>query len=261
MKTCADILNEHLAARQRRNPGYSLRAYSRDLKVHPGTLSSVLNGKRTLPVKLAPKIAERLGLTPRVKQQFFRAIEQSRSHLTTLLTETTSKTFELDDTHYHILAEWEHYAVLTLMDLKTFKSDVAWIAKRLNISPARVKVVLQRLEEAKLIARNSKDELSPVHMRLATNDSVASAALRAAHGEELDLAKKALAEIPRELRDFTSATMNLHPKHLPSAKEAIKRFRRELTELVEGDDATDVFQLCIQLFPLTDVESSEGINT
>lgn len=260
MKSCADILNEHLAARQRRNPGYSLRAYSRDLQIHPGTLSSVLSNKRALPTKLAPKIAERLGLTPKLRQQFFRSIEQSHSRLSALLAEPAHKSYELDETHFHIIAEWEHYAVLSLMEIKNFDSDPAWIAGRLNISTPRAKAVLQRLEDAHLITRDKDNKWKLVHASIDAPDGVTTPALRAAHKEELALAQKAVDDVALELRDITSTTLTLNPKNIGIAKQALRRFRSELMTLVEADDASEVYQFCMQLFPLTNVQDNKGNN-
>ena len=42
-----------------------------------------------------------------------------------------------------------------------------------------------------------------------------------------------------------------NPARLPAAKTAIRRFQDELSAILEGDDATEVYQLGVQLFPLS----------
>ena len=46
-------------------------------------------------------------------------------------------------------------------------------------------------------------------------------------------------------------TFSISEKNIPDAKEKIKQFKREIAELSEGEACTDVYQLNLQLFPLT----------
>ncbi|MNL65954.1 hypothetical protein D3C87_1903530 [compost metagenome] len=46
-------------------------------------------------------------------------------------------------------------------------------------------------------------------------------------------------------------------KNLPKAKELIRQFRHDLSELLEQGEADDVYRLNIQLFPLTHKPSAE----
>lgn len=52
------------------NPGYSLRAFARDLKISPQLLSNVINGKRGLSADLAVRVAKTLGLSEFEKTVF-----------------------------------------------------------------------------------------------------------------------------------------------------------------------------------------------
>ena len=63
-------LKECLSQKQKENPHYSLRAFSRDLDIHSSTLSQVLSGKRRLPLRRAGDIAKKLGLGPKEKTLF-----------------------------------------------------------------------------------------------------------------------------------------------------------------------------------------------
>ena len=67
-------LNEVLLARQQLNPRYSLRAYSRDLGIHPSSLSQILRGNRSLPSKYSNPIADRLPLKPEEREEFINSI-------------------------------------------------------------------------------------------------------------------------------------------------------------------------------------------
>jgi len=253
MLTLASYIAGHLASRQRRNPQYSLRSFARDIGLNPGTVSAIMQGRRTIPRARLGLVCDRLALSPR-----------QRAVVTKLWCEEASKasveapplteSVEIDETHYQILAEWEHFAVLSLIRTKGFQEDLVWIAKRLGISMARVKVVLSRLESIGFIGRAADGSLIRTAPPLKTSEGVVSAALQAAHKEELTLAGDALTSVSVDLRDISSMTMAMNPSRLLVASELIKKFRDEMAALCDEDDATEVFQLCIQLFPLTKIE-------
>lgn len=57
-------LKEVLVQKQRVVSSYSLRAFSRDLDMHPSTLSLVLQERRPLPKKNVEKVIQKLEMTP-----------------------------------------------------------------------------------------------------------------------------------------------------------------------------------------------------
>jgi plasmid maintenance system antidote protein VapI len=54
------FLNEELSRRVSTNPKYSLRAFSKSLKIHPATLSHLLKGHRSFTERLATRIGREL---------------------------------------------------------------------------------------------------------------------------------------------------------------------------------------------------------
>jgi uncharacterized protein (TIGR02147 family) len=72
------------------------------------------------------------------------------------------------------------------------------------------------------------------------------------HHAMLDLAKRALDDLPREERDISSLTLCVAEASLPRLKQRIRDFRRELLQLAEDDPAPErVVQLNFQMFPLS----------
>ncbi len=65
-----DWLRNEYKARRRKNPSYSLRAFSRSLSIGSGRLSEILSGKRGLGHKLAGRIADRLDFSLEDKKLF-----------------------------------------------------------------------------------------------------------------------------------------------------------------------------------------------
>jgi uncharacterized membrane protein (DUF106 family) len=46
-------------------------------------------------------------------------------------------------------------------------------------------------------------------------------------------------------------TMSIDVKKLPEARKIIKKFRREMSQFLESGNQTRVYQLGIQLFPIS----------
>ncbi len=244
-----EILSNEFATRQRRNKHYSLRSFARDLNIHPGTLSSVISGKRRLPQAAIDKVAKALNLSPMATRALSGHIQISSEVI-----HADREKLEDDERYFEIISEWEHFALLSLLDTKDFKNDVEWISARLAIGPIRAQVIVDRLTAAGFILIDAETgRWIKVFPRIATSDGIRSAALRKAHMDELDIAKEKLLSTEMELRDFSSMTMACSPKTLPAMRELIRRFRKEAEFLAEEESPTEVFQVCIQLFPLTQI--------
>ena len=61
----------------------------------------------------------------------------------------------------------------------------------------------------------------------------------------------ALEYSPVEERDVSSVTMAIDVQRIPLAKEAIRAFRRRLMRLLEAGSPDEVYNLNIQLVPVT----------
>ena len=78
-----------------------------------------------------------------------------------------------------------------------------------------------------------------------------SQALRISHRQSIEQALLALNEFPIELRDITSITMAIDLKRLPLAKKIIKEFRLKMSDVLEKGDQSEVYNLNIQLLPVS----------
>lgn len=244
-------LKEVFASRQRVNPAYSLRAFARHLDLNASTLSAVLKGKRGLPRKTIPTVAKQLKLSPVERAQFVISLQRASSMWPTPTAPSTRVLS--DELHHVIISEWEHFAILALMDAVDFESSTDWIARRLNISRWRVDSCLQHLIESQLIVRAKDESLSKTHAQFTTSDDVMSLALQKSHTESLQIAQQKLEAIPLNQRDFSSVMVTLSADHIALAKTLIRNFRKDFMALVEQTPGREVFQLNLQFFPLTNL--------
>lgn len=241
-------LSEQLDARKRKNPAYSLRAFARSLNVPPASLSQILLGKRPLTLKNALRMADRLELAPPERQAFLSSVvwqgtQNEQKPGVKQYTELEAETFA-------IISDWYHYAILSLGEIKPNFSEPKWIAKQLGITQIEARGALNRLFKLGFLKKVGRGftQATPC---LDIQSSSKVMALRKYHRQNLTLAEKALEDEPIPARDFNSMTMAIDPDLIPEAKEAIRKFRDEISNILERGNRRRVYTLAIQLFPIS----------
>jgi uncharacterized protein (TIGR02147 family) len=254
-------LKENLDKKQRLNPQYSLRAFARDIDLHPSTLSAVFRGKRSLPFKDARLVAKKLILTPKEETLFLESLFQVKTKLDQISVPESDERFMLDESHYKVIAEWEHFAVLVLFDTVGFKATNEEIAKRLGVTESRAEIVLNHLLTCGLIQQDTKGNLIKAHPRVRTTEDIKSQAIHQGHRDALELGIKKLDEIEVDLRDFSEMALAIDPERITEAKTIIREFRQKMAALLRDGEKTEVFQLAIQFYPLTKLKtkSKQGV--
>lgn len=158
---------------------------------------------------------------------------------------------------FEVVSAWYHYAILELTFVPGCKADPKWIAKKLGITHVEAAQALGRLAELGLLEiKNGRPIKTEAH--ITTSDGIFSAALRRRHQEILKKAATSIEQDSIEARDFSSMTMSIDPKLLPEAKRRIAAFRRELCSFLESSKRNQVYELSVQLFPLSKGELNEG---
>lgn len=252
-----NLLRQKLAEIQRSNPSYSLRAYARKVGVHVGALSHILNGKRNVSRELAERISKRLMLDPQQRSEVLGLFPEKRKYKKPGASgEVLSPRYlEFNASQFKIASEWEHFAVMSLLNCEDFTDSPAWISKRLGISETRAKQVTERLLQLGLFERNEQGRLTRSKQSFRTCDDVADVSLKRHHEQGFELAKESLYRDDVLIRDFTSLTMAIDPEKLSTAKELIRKHQDELSDLLETGHRTEVYRLSVQLFPLSRIEN------
>ncbi len=229
-------LQDEFSRRCRTNSSYSLRAFAKQLDFDSSTLSQILSGKRKVSDKIVQKVYDKLGQPP-IKNE-----------------NTSSQYMLLSMDAFTVISDWYHYAILDLTLIKNFKSDPVWISSQLGISQLEAKLAIERLLRlGMLVQKYGKLKLSKV-----TNTNYIEGQTSSAHKEyQRQIITKALHAIdncPQDRKDITSMTMAANSKKIKEAKEKIKKFRRELCAFLEDGEKDSVYQMGVQLYPLTKFE-------
>jgi uncharacterized protein (TIGR02147 family) len=239
------FLGDVLTKRQEKNPKYSLRAFARDLGISPGRVSELLHGRRLPGRDLILRIADALKLSPLETESLFRLVHRQK-----LVHKENGGARQLLADEYALIADLECYGLLMLMETEGFKSDIEWMANRLNVTPLRVQSILERLERLNLI-RCQAGVYERLQHRVTSTHDTPSDVLKESHANVMKHAMEALYTVDLPLRDITSITIPADPDKLSQAKEEIRLFRRKMAKLMGSGHKREVYNLNIQLVPMT----------
>lgn len=233
------VLKRELKRRKLKNTAISMRALAKDLKVSPASLSRVISQERSLSKTVAKRVAERLKLNTKETEKF--VVGQIVHGRKDLVSEQALA--------YKIIAEWEHYAIFEYLKM-TGSVAKREVSSQFEIPFARLDQVLQNLELAKLIEVKLGQiyKLSP---GLKTTEDVPSQALLDSHEQNAEIALRKLKTVPIESRDFSCVVLPVELDKVDFAKELIRKFRKDFIAVMGSETSKAIYQMNIQLFPLT----------
>lgn len=240
---------------QKNNLRFSLRAYAKRLDISPGALSGLLNGKRVVSKKIAMKIADKLMLDPQERSELISTFKEKKSEKIDIEYQ------QISSEQFRLLADWEHLAILSIINTSDFISNTNWIASRLGISENQASQAIDRLLHLGLLAKSEEGVLTRKNTALRTSDDVADISIRKSHDQTLDLAREALHRDEFEIRDFSAITFAIDPVHLAEAQAIIRKCQDDLSALLESGNQSEVYRFSTQLFPLTLVRKNTQENS
>lgn len=240
------ILLENYEKRRSLRPTYSYHSYARLLGISSGALSSILHGQRKISKKMALRLATNLKLEGSDLQAFLGEQESAGR-----IADRNLNYVKIQMDQFKLISEWQHFAILSLVETKDFKNKPEWMAKRLGIPVSKVQSAVERLLQFEMLQEKG-GTLRRTEARFSTSDNIVSMSLRQAHRKNLEMAGEALEKVPVELRDFIAMTSAIDMKKMPQVKELIRKFKDELSVLLDEGDRTEVYKLCVQFFPLTE---------
>jgi uncharacterized protein (TIGR02147 family) len=266
-KTTSSILRDVLARKISRNPGYSLRAFARDLGVSHTYLSLVMNGHKPLSMRKVLLFSKLLELSPDESSSFIRAGTRDLRNRAIRNPAPRARSaeeqaspilyYELESDRHSVLEEWYHLPIMDLTQTDGFRNDPKWIARRLGISPEQVKSAVNRLLRLQLL-KEENGTLVKTTNSLTIHPKESTRVLRAYHQSMIQKAWHALDSDRAEdieARNITAVTMPVDPARIEEAKKRISKFRRQLWKFLEGGNTTELYQFNLQLFPLSKPES------
>lgn len=231
---------------------------------HASSLSMVLSGERLPSKDMFNKLCEDFVLSHRESKYFellikLEKLKRQNKDVTDVLKEIQKilpekNHFSIDLKQFKVISEWYVVTIKQLIDTKDFVEDEEWICRRLRkkVTPSQVRHALQNLLDLGIIARDESGKLYNAKAGLITTNDVPSSAIRKHHYGMLERAQDALVEQDTHERQINSTTMRIDPEKLPEAKKMLFDFLKEFSGQFESTESSEVYQLNMQLFQLTE---------
>jgi transcriptional regulator with XRE-family HTH domain len=235
-------LQRQFTGRCKKNARYSLRAFAKFLSIDHSSLSQILSGKRPVSKKTVHAICEKLSANPQDLKSFGLI--------------KTSQTVDADymqmslDT-FAVISDWYHIAILELTFVSGFKADAKWISRKLSITTGEAKSAVERLKRLGLLLEENGSFIKSSKLLTNRSDVTTSAAHKELQRQIIEKALLAVDECAAEDKDITSMTMAIDTSNLEKARELTRKYRREMCALLEDGEQTQIYNLGIQLYPIS----------
>ncbi|MGK5086384.1 TIGR02147 family protein [Bdellovibrionota bacterium FG-2] len=259
------FLRERWEEKRKRNPGFSLRAWSRQMGCEShAPLHLMIAGKRLIPKKYIPFFVSTLKLTPKEGLYFETLVDLSRAkgveqktlyldRLKGLAPQTKVRMHEVDS--FRCLGDPLHTILLEMSVLAGFKSDPHWIQSRLSVKTSipRIQEAIERLLSLGLLKRREDGELIKTNQHLTNRPDVADLGSQEYHRKVSGLAADAVTTQKIEEREFNGYAFNIKKRDLPRAKQMMREFAQKFIQAIEApsQEGEESYQLNLQFFKLT----------
>jgi len=236
----------------------------------PGFFTQIIQGKSRLPASMVDNLCRALELTVK-EQAYFKLLAEfgqtethARKHelFKKLINMNTGTARTLTPEQYVVFDKWYYTAIHELLHYTPFNGDFHALAKRLAppISPAEAREAIALLLHLKMIGRNEqgvfvRSDAEP----LTTGFHPESVAINNYLLEMMKLAERSVETSPKEARSLSTLTVSVSENGYHRLEQELHEFRRRLLTLAKQDRFEDrLYQINLQMFPLTKIEKKES---
>ncbi len=257
------FLRAYYERRKKEKRGISLRAFSRRVGLRsPNYLKLVMDGERNLSPELAVRFGEACGLSGEGLDYFCALVahDQAKSASERALHHTRLRGFrrhrethKLADAQASYHAHWYLPAIRELAARADFSDDPKWIARTLwpSITAPEARRALASLLELGLLARDAQGSVVQAEPLVETKAGPLGHHVVSYHREMMRLGSESLERVPREQREIASLTLCLSPARAQQLKAELEQLENQLLQRYGSEDAEQVVQVNIQMFPLS----------
>lgn len=256
------FLNDFIAEEKANHSFFSLRYIGQKVGIDAGNLVKVLQEERHLSRRYVAPFIDLCRLRGRRAEYFILLIRycrcksnhQARELFEQLCELKQAPARKLEAQHYRYFSEWYHAAIRSLLDYYDFKGNTDELGAQLDppVSGAEAKRAIELLRALGLIAKQAHGRYKPTDKILSTGERWQSLAIEAFQEKVIELARQSIRRFSKEVRDISTITMNLSTEDFHKVMAVIKQCRQEILKIVdEAENSNNVYQLNMQLFPLT----------
>jgi uncharacterized protein (TIGR02147 family) len=258
-----ELLKALLENKKRENPYFSYRWLSKRAGISStGFLSLVLTGKRNISSDLASRLCEALKLSKKESTYFITLVlynqtenpEEKKRRFEKLISLRPSNVRSIAADQQQYFNKWYYSAIREIISVIEVSDNYRQILEIITpqVSVQEIREAIELLLRLNLIYRDKNHILKKTdNLITAAGSSVDPSAIRKYQSDSMDLAKTALYNIEKELRDISTVTLSTNKEGMEKIKTRIEQFRSEIMAIANQSKNCDrVIQLNVQLFPL-----------
>lgn len=249
-------LNDEFQERCSKNKRYSLRAFARDLKIAPSSLSETMSGKGGFSERAALRIAEELNLNAKEKGLFVSSVvtahsrsEQKRAFAKSEFQSLSTYQY---DSRVEVFSSWLTSAILEAPNLKHYQPTRTWLKEQFKISGEVLDRALAVLNTCGLVQFKEGGRIEISTINNFVNPKGPSPIMRAAHKQILGLSLKSVAEGNAQTRETCFSIFSTSKEDFEKKKKRVLEFIQSMSEdMNKTENAEEIYCLSVNLFPLT----------
>lgn len=219
--TVQKFMQSQLKKRQEKNPKFSLRSFARLLKTDPSSLSKILNGLRIPSDETVAKWVDCLKLSAEEADALKNAVAETHS-FNPLNAEFFESTYS-----------WVHPILLEALKLPNTSRNLPMLAELFGMSIGEVEQTIAFLENHQILQKNTQGTGYTPSNLTTVQIPYTSDLRRNLQKKYLEMAQKALDEVPLEKRDNSTLTVAIHTDDIPAMKDIIREARLKIHRLAE----------------------------
>lgn len=262
-----NFLLDYYNDRKRLNRRFTYRLFCQLAGIKsPGHLKLIIEGEANISPKLARQFCAAMAFNKRSSEYFVNLVlfNQAKSHdaakvpLEKMLSLGELSVRLVDADRYEYYKTWYHSVIRALVEFVNIKDDYDLLAKTIepSISPTQARRSVELMLKLGLIVRTTDGFLRPAQAVIDTGLQGGSTAITNYGLATLDLARRAIGELSEKQRKFSWVTVGVSSKGYGEILDKIREFRSDVARIAAADTADRVYQVNIQLFPLSKPQAS-----
>jgi uncharacterized protein (TIGR02147 family) len=228
----------------------------------PGFLTQVMQGNSNLTPDMAGRFAAALDLSKSESDYFVNLVasNQARTHAEKsasterLLSAKPPRVKMVEKAHFEFYKKWYYSAIRSLLEYHAFEGDYEKLGRQLSppITASESKKAVKLLRKLGMIQQSPDGRMKLTDPLITTGAGHQPVAVINYQLAAMDLAKRAVQELPREKRCAVTLTLGVSAEGRRRIIDRVEALRKELMDIAAADPKIDrVMQINVHAFPLT----------
>lgn len=255
------LLNDFYESSKRESEVFSYRYIGIKVGLDAAYVMRVFKKSRHISAKVIPKFIKLLKLD-RNEARYFELLvqfgkakteEERKIYFEKLLDIRGIDITTVSMDQYEYYSKWYHTAIRSLFEFYRFTGSYKELGAKLepSITEKQARESVELLLRLGLLEILEDGSYFPTTLFVTSGDSWTMNAIKRYQEDTMDLAKSALFQLSKDVRDISTVTITANHNNLNRMRELVQKFRQDVMKISdEGSTADTLYQLNIQLFPL-----------